>query len=378
VRDVGILSVGQIPVKEHWETSLRDLAYQSIKEAVNNADVSQVDALYVGNMLSGELSGQEHVGALISDYCGLNGIEAVRIEAASASGGAALHQGVMSVASGINECVIVTGVEQMTDVLQETVAHGVSLAVDAEYELAAGISLTALFAMLTRRYIHEGYCTPEDLAAFCVNAHANGANNPWAMFRKPVTVDSVLNSPLIVDPIRMMECPPVCDGSASVVLVPAAEYDAPVKITGSAVATDTIGLDNRQDVLTFASVKKSTEKTLKMASKSLKDIDFYELHDLFPVAAALSLEAAGFARKGEGALLARTGEIQLNGKIPVTTMGGCKARGNPVGACGVYQAVEAYLQLTQQAGENQIDCEVGMIQCIGGTAATAITHIMEV
>ena len=266
----------------------------------------------------------------------------------------------------------------MTDVLQETVSHGVSLAVDTEYELATGISLTALFAMLTRRYVHEGFCTAEDLAAFCVNAHANGVNNPWAMFRKPVTTDRVLDSPLVVDPIRMMECPPVCDGSASVVLVPVAEYDAPVKITGSAVATDTIGLDNRKDVLTFASVKKSTEKALHMASKSLKDIDFYELHDLFPVAAALSLEAAGFARKGEGALLARTGEIQLNGRIPVTTMGGCKARGNPVGACGVYQAVEAFLQLTQQAGENQIDCDVGMIQCIGGTAATAITHIMEV
>lgn len=198
------------------------------------------------------------------------------------------------------------------------------------------------------------------------------------MFRRPVTTDRVLDSPLVVDPIRMMECPPACDGSASVVLVPAAEYDAPVKITGSAVATDTIGLDNRKDVLTFASVKKSTEKALHMASKSLKDIDFYELHDLFPVAAALSLEAAGFAKKGEGALLARTGEIGLNGNIPVTTMGGCKARGNPVGACGVYQAVEAFLQLTQQAGENQIDCDVGMIQGIGGTAATAITHIMEV
>lgn len=378
MKEVGILRVGQIPVKEHWETSLRELAYQSIKEAVNTAEVDKVDALYVGNMLAGELSGQEHIGALISDYCGLDSIEAVRIEAAAASGGAALHQGVMSIASGMHECVVVTGVEQMTDVLQETVSHGVSLAVDTEYELASGISLTSLFAMLTRRYVYEGKGTEKDLARFCINAHNNGVHNQYAMFRKPITVDKVLNSPVVVDPIRMLECPPVCDGSASVVLVAADTYDAPVRITGSAVATDTIGLDNRKDVLTFDSVRKSTKRALHRASKSVKDIDFYEVHDLFPVAAALSLEAAGFAKKGEGALLARNNDIGLTGKIPVTTMGGCKSRGNPVGASGVYQAVEAYLQLTQQAGKNQIDCDVGMIQCIGGTAATAITHIMEV
>jgi len=379
MRDVVILGVGQVAVREHWETSLRNLAYQSIKEAMRDAGVDHVDALYVGNMLAGELSGQEHLGALISDYCGFNGIEAVRVEAASASGAAALRQGVLSVASGVTDIVVVNGVEQVTDVLQDKLEFGISLSLDTEYELINGISLTALFALLTKRYVFDGCCTPEDLAQFCVNAHRNGVGNDYAMFRREVNTETILKSPMVADPIRALECPPACDGSASVVLAPldAVEGD-PVKITGSAVSTDTIGLDNREDPLVFKAVRESTEKALKMASKNLEDIDFYEVHDLFPVVAALSLEASGFAKKGEGALLAREGTIALDGKIPITTMGGCKARGNPMGACGVYQAVEAVTQLRKEAGKNQIECETGMIQCMGGTAATVITHILEV
>lgn len=380
MRDVAIIGIGQIAVKENWETSLRDMAYQSIKKAVQDAQVDHVDCLYVGNMLAGELSGQEHLGALLADHCGFDGIEAVRVEAAAASGGAALRQGVVSVASGVHDIVIVCGVEQVTDVLQNKVDFGLSLSLDAEYELASGISLTALFALLTRRYLVNGHCSPEDLAAFSVNAHKNGVGNDCAMFRREMSAEAVLKSSVVVDPIRALECPPVCDGSASVVLTPLdrAEGDTPVRITGSAAATDTIGLDNRKDPLVFESVKKSTQKALKMASRNVEDVDFFELHDLFPIVAALSLEASGFAKKGEGALLAREGDIALNGKIPITTMGGCKARGNPMGACGLYQAVEAVLQLRKQAGKNQIEAEVGMIQCLGGTAATAITHILEV
>ncbi len=379
MRGVAITGVGQVKVGENWETSLRELAYQSIREAVKDSGADRIDALYVGNMLGGELSGQEHLGALISDYCGFDGIEAVRVEAASASGGAALRQGFISVASGAHDTVVVTGVEQMTDVLQDKVTLGLSLSLDSEYELASGISLTALFALLTKRYLHEGYCTPEDLALFCVNAHKNGVGNEYAMFRREMPVDIILKSPVVADPIRALECPPVCDGSASVVLAPLDSVDdSPVRITGSAVATDTLGLDNREDPLMMRAVRESTEKALRMASRELEDVDFYELHDLFPITAALSLEASGFAKKGEGALLAREGEIALDGKIPITTMGGCKSRGNPMGACGVYQAAEATTMLRKKGGKNQIECEVGMIQCIGGTAATAITHILEV
>ncbi len=379
MRDVAIIGIGQVKAAEYWNTSLRDLAYQSIKTALKDADADHVDALYVGNMLGGELSGQEHLGALISDYCGFNGIEAVRVEAAAASGGAALRQGFLSVASGVHDIVIVNGVEQVTDVLQDKVDSGLALSLDGEYELSSGISLTSLFALLTKRYIHEGYCTPEDLVQFCVNAHKNGVGNDCAMFRREVSAETILKSSVVADPIRMLECPPVCDGSASLVLAPLDNAgDSPIKITGSSVATDTLGLDNREDPLVFAAVRESTRKALEMASKKVEDINFYELHDLFPIVAALSLEASGFARKGEGALLAREGEISLQGKIPITTMGGCKARGNPMGACGVYQAVEAVTQLRNQAGKNQIPCETGMIQCIGGTAATVITHIMEV
>ncbi|MBU7033449.1 MAG: thiolase domain-containing protein [Theionarchaea archaeon] len=379
MREVGILGIGQVQVAERWETSLRELAYYSIKEALADAQVPGVDALYVGNMLAGELSGQEHLGALISDYAGFNGIEAVRVEAAAASGGAALRQGFLSVASGMHDVVVVTGVEQMTDVLPEKVEFGLSLALDSEFELASGISPTALFALLTRRYMHDYAYSPEDLAAFPVNAHRNSVGNEYAMYQGEIRIESVVQSPMVADPIHALECPPVCDGSASVILGCLEEGDDRcVKISGSAMATDTIGLDNREDPLELMAVKKSTDKAYEMASKASEDIDFFEVHDLFPIVAALSLEAAGFAPKGEGALLARNDEIRLEGTIPITTMGGCKARGNPVGACGVYQAVEAVRQLRGEAGKNQLDATVGMIQCIGGTAATAVTHILEV
>jgi acetyl-CoA C-acetyltransferase len=379
MREVGILGVGQVQVAERWETSLRELAYYSIKEALTDAQVTGVDALYVGNMLAGELSGQEHLGALISDYAGFDGIEAVRVEAAAASGGAALRQGFLSVASGMHDVVVVTGVEQMTDVLPEKVEFGLSLALDSEFELASGISPTALFALLTRRYMYDYSYSPKDLAAFPVNAHRNSVGNKYAMFQGEIRIESVIQSPMVADPIHALECPPVCDGSASVVLGLLEDgNDRYVKISGSAVATDTIGLDNREDPLQLAAVKRSTEKAYDMASKTPEDIDFFEVHDLFPIVAALSLEAAGFAKKGEGALLARNDEIRLEGTIPITTMGGCKARGNPGGACGVYQAVEAVQQLRGEAGKNQLDAKVGMIQCIGGTAATAVTHILEV
>ncbi len=379
MRDVAIVGVGQVKVGESWETSLRDLAYQSIKQAIKDAGIDHVDALYVGNMLAGELSGQEHLGALISDFCKFDGIEAVRVEAGSASGGAALRQGFISVSSGVNDIVVVNGVEQVTDVLPEKVDFGLSLSLDAEYELASGISLTSVYALLTRRYLFEGLGTPEDLAAFCVNAHRNGVGNEYAMFRQELTADTILNSPYAADPIHVLECSPLCDGSAAVVLAPLDhEWDNPVRITGSAAATDSMGLSSREDPLVLTSVRKSTEKALKMASRGTEDIDFYEVHDLFPIVAALSLEASGFAKKGEGALLAREGDIALEGRIPIQTMGGCKARGDPMGACGIYQAVEAVMQLRKQAGKNQIECEAGMIQCLGGAAATAITHILEV
>jgi len=382
MREAAIIGIGQTKVGEHWEKSLRQLAAEAIIAAIKDAGVERVDALYVGNMLSGEIAAQEQLGAAIADFTGLRTIEAYKVEAACASGGAALRLGYIAVASGLAEFVVVCGVEKMTDVPSPTAIAAKALATDGEYERGYGLSLTALSALIMRRYMHEYGYDYTDFAAFSVNAHRNACNNPYAMFRRAITEEAFARAPMIVEPINLFDLAPIGDGAAAVVLCPlelAKELtDKPVRIAASAVATDTLALHDRKDPLFLEAAYLSARKAYEMAGIKPEDVDFFELHDAFTVMAALSLEAAGFAARGEGVRLAQEGEITLQGRIPICTMGGLKARGHPVGATGVYQAVEAVLQLRHQAGENQVrNAHWGLIQNIGGTGATAVTHILE-
>ncbi|HID90195.1 MAG TPA: thiolase domain-containing protein [Anaerolineae bacterium] len=382
MRDVAIIGIGQTKVGEHWDLGLRHLALEALQAAMKDAGVERADALYVGNMLSGELTGQEHLGALIADFAGLRGIEAVKIEAACGSGAAALRLGYVAVAGGLADVVLVVGVEKMTDYLGPTVTAALAMAADADYEASQGVSFVALNALLMRRYMHEFGYRKEDFAPFAVNAHANGMSNPYAMFHIKVTPESYARAAMIADPVNLLDSSPVCDGAAAVVLAPvelARQLSRPVvRIAASAVGTDTVAIHDRRDPLTLEGAALSAHRAYQQAGVRPEKIDLFELHDAFSIIAALSLEAAGFAERGKGVQLALDGEIALHGRIPIATMGGLKARGHPVGATGVYQIVEMVQQLRGEAGANQVpDARVGMAQNIGGSGATVITHILE-
>jgi len=382
MRDVAIIGVGQTKVGEHWDISLRHLALESLQAAVADAGVARADALYVGNMLSGELDGQEHLGALVADFAGLRGIEAFKIEAACCSGAAALRMGYVAVAGGLADIVVVVGVEKMTDTLGPDATTALAMAADGDYEAAQGVSFVAINALLMQRYMHEYGYNHQDFAPFAVNAHRNGMNNPHAMFRFPVTAERFARARMICDPINLLDSSPICDGAAAVVLAPGdaarALSAAPIRIAASAVGTDTLAVHDRRDPLVLDGAIISTRRAYEQAGMGPEDINLFELHDAFSIMASLSLEAAGFADKGQGLRLALEGEIGLEGRVPVTTMGGLKARGHPVGATGIYQVVEVVQQLRGLAGVNQVEnARTGMAQNIGGSGATVVTHILE-
>jgi len=382
MRDVAIIGIGQTPVQEHWPISLRHLALEAALNALQDARIEKVDAIYVGNMLSGEITGQEHLGALLADELGQSGAEALKVEAACASGAAALRVGMMAVASGMNDLVLVTGVEKMTDTSGRETTAALAMAADAEFEVAQGVSFVSLNALLMRRYMYEYGWERKDFANFVVTAHANGMKNPNAMFHMKVTPEQYAHCATIADPVGLLDASPVCDGAAAVVLAPA-EYartlsPAPIRIRGSGIATAPIAVHDRKDPLALEAARLSVKRAYEMAKVKPQDISFFELHDAFTIMSALSLEAAGFAERGQGVRLALDGEITLEGRIPIATMGGLKSRGHPVGATGMYQVVEAVLQLRGLAGKNQLrHPRLGMTQNIGGSGATIITTILE-
>ena len=381
--DVVIAGVGQTPVGEHWDTSLRELALQAIEAAIQDAGGIQPQALFVSNMLAPTLSGQAHLGALIADFAGLTGIEAVTVEGAGASGGLALRQAYMMVAAGAADAVLVTGVEKFTDQTGSGVEAAISTAVDSDFEAVQGLTLTAQAAMLMRRYLHEFNLSQDKFAGFPVVAHANGVNNPNAMFRRAIKIEAYSRAGIVNDPLNMFDIAPNADGSAALVLsrrdlLPPPFTRPLVRISGSSSVSDTLALHDRTDPLTFQAARLSAERALRQAGLLPADIDFFELFDAFSIYAALSLEAAGFAERGEGWQLAQDGEINLDGSLPISTFGGLKARGNPGGATGIYQVVEAVTQLRGKAGDNQVkDARRALVQCLGGPASSAATHVLE-
>lgn len=383
MRPVYIAGIGQTPVGEQWERSLRHIAHDAIIPAMRDAGIQRADALYVGNMLSGDLVSQEHLGALVADFVGLRGIEAYKIEAACGSGAAAVRTGYMAVAGGLHDVVIVAGVEKMTDTTGRDTTAGLAMAADQEYEAAEGVSFVALNALLMRRYMYEYDVPYGAFGHFAVNAHRNAVGNPNAMFPQPITLDSYRKATMIADPINLMDSSPICDGAAALVLV-SEEYARalangrrPVRIAGSAVATDSLAVHDRRDPLWLEAATISSRKAWQQAGVTRDDIDLFEVHDAFTIMAALSLEANGFAERGRGVRLAEEGAIAIGGKLPIATMGGLKARGHPVGATGVYQVVEAVMQLQGLAGPNQVaDANIAMTQNIGGSGATILTHVL--
>ena len=381
--DIVIAGIGQTEVGEHWEIGLRDLAYTALQGALKDSGNLKPQALFVGNMLAPNLSNQAHLGALIADYAGLTGIEAITVEAAGASGGAALRQGYLAISSGMVDVALVVGVEKFTDKVGSEVEEAVSTTSDSDFEAVQGMTTTAQAALLMKRYMHENHVPANGFANFALTAHANGVANKNAMFRKSIKAETYTKAEMISDPINMFDVAPNADGAAALVLtrrelLPPDFQNQLVKIAGSAASSDTLALHDRKDMLYFETAQISAGKAMKQAGIVLDQVSFFEYHDAFSIYAALSLEAVGFAIKGRGWKLAEDGEISLKGRIPCATMGGMKARGFPGGASGVYQAVEAVTQLRGQAEANQIlNAKYGLIQSLGGPASTAVSHILQ-
>ncbi len=382
MRDVAIIGVSQTKFGELWEKSFRDLIVEAGIKAIEDANVEgdELGAMYVGNMSAGLFVQQEHIASLIADHSGLAPIPCARVEAACASGGLALRNGIMAVASGYHDMVISAGVEKMTDVVDPTPA--IATASDQEWEAQQGVTFPSLYAMMARRHMHEYGTTREQLAMVSVINHKNGAKNPLAQFPMEISVDAVLNSSIVADPLRLLDCSPVSDGAAAVILCPAEDAkkytDTPIYVKASAQASGTIALHNRKDLTTIDSTVHASRNAYKMAGLEPKNIDLVEVHDCFSINGLLAVEDLGFVEKGKGGIAIEEGMTEIDGDIPVNPSGGLKARGHPLGATGIAQAAEIVWQLRGEAGKRQVDgAQIGMTHNIGGTGGTAAVHIFS-
>ena len=382
MREVAIIGIGQTEVAEHWGKSLRELAGEAIIAALEDAQRDSFQALFVGNMLSGMLSKQENLGALIADWVGVPGTEAMKVEAACGSGAAAFRSGLMAVSSGLIDSALVLGVEKMTESLPSETTEALATAADADYEAAQGLSFVAINALVMQLYLHTYNWKHTDFAPFSINAHANAMHNPYARLREEITTKDYIEARMVADPINLLDASPIGDGAAAALLVPAESLHPNhyplITVVGYASSTDTIAVHSRADPLWLSAAEKSARKAYAQAGVVPHDIDLFELHDAFSIMSALSLEACGFVERGQAPRLAQDGHILPTGKIPITTLGGLKARGHPVGATGVYQIVEVVQQLRGSAGAAQVEgAKIGMAQNIGGSGASIYTHILR-
>ncbi|MEW5807476.1 MAG: thiolase domain-containing protein [Acidobacteriota bacterium] len=383
MREVAIIGVGMQKWGELWEKSLRNIFVEAALAAIDDAGIDRIDAMYVGCMSGGLFAGQEHLGSLLADYLGVAPIPAVRVESACASGGIALRQGFIDVASGMSDIVLVGGVEKMTDVSGDGATYALATAADQEYEVFHGVTFPGLYAMIAREHMRRYRTTREQLALVAVKNHENGLNNPNAQYQQKVNVDEVINSTMIADPLTVLDCSPITDGAACVILSPIEmafklSKNLPVVISGSGHATDTIGLYDRQDLTAFNATSRAAEMAYKMAGVKPDEIDLAEVHDCFTIAEICIIEALGFVDRGKGGEATKSGLTAIGGKIPINTSGGLKSKGHPVGATGVAQAIEIVEQLRGKGGARQVkNARRGLTQNMGGSGGSALVHILE-
>jgi acetyl-CoA C-acetyltransferase len=380
MREVAIVGAGMTPFGELWQASLRDLFVEAALGALRDAGADRLDGIWVGNMSGGQFVGQEHVGPLMADHLGMAGVPSTRVESACASGGAALRAAYFEVASGASDLVLAAGVEKMND--GADVTGVLATAADQESEVYHGVTFPGLYALIARAHMETHGTTLEDLAAVSVKNHRHGALNPKAQFRGEVTMEQVMGSSLVADPLRLLHCSPVSDGAAAVLLCPlerAREFtDRPIRIRGSGMATSAMALADRKDPAFLDAVSLAANRAYAMAKLGPQDIHVAEVHDCFAIAELCVLEALCFVERGRAGEATRSGETALGGRIPVNTSGGLKSKGHPVGATGVAQVIEIVEQLRGEAGDRQVrDAAIGLTQNMGGSGASSVVHIFE-
>ncbi|MDP8023037.1 MAG: beta-ketoacyl synthase N-terminal-like domain-containing protein [Conexivisphaerales archaeon] len=372
---VFIKSAGLVPVGEHWNKSLTDLMVEASLNALKGQEGVKIDRIVVGNMMSGYLNNQEHLGALLASALGMKGVEALKVEAACGSGGMAVHEGYVSVKSGEYENVLVVGVEKMKDVDTQVLTKALAMAESAEFTQVVGASFISLNALLMRMYMNRYNVQEDYLDHFPVIAHKNAVTAPHAQFKRAFTLEEVKRSPYLAEPIRLLSSAPSSDGAAAVLL---SSKPSDVEILASEVSTNELIISQRENPLKFEATEKAFKKAIDKSGVNPSDVDFLEVHDAFPVVAALSLEAMGYSEEGKAGFDAAKGKYNFDGDLPILTFGGLKARGHPVGGTGVYQVVEAYMQLSGTAGKNQIQgAKLGVTQNVGGVDTTSVVHILR-
>ena len=381
MKEVAVIGAGMTKFGELWDKSIKDIFVEAALKAINDAGVDHIDSMYVGSMSSGLFVGQEHLGAVMADYLGVNPIPATRVESACASGGVSFRQAYLEVASGQSEIVLAGGVEKMTD--GADVTDALATAADQEYEVYQGVTFPGLYAMIANAHMHQYKTKREQLAGVAVKNHRNGAKNPNAQFRSEISIDKVLRSSLVADPLRLLDCSPVSDGGAAVILcsmdIAKKFTDTPIRVRASVQTSDTIALHSRQSLTTLKSVSTAAEKIFKMTNLKPQDISFAEVHDCFTIAEIVISEDLGFFEKGCGGSAVDEGLTSLEtGKIPINTSGGLKSKGHPVGATGIAQIIELYEQLQGKAGQRQVkNAHIGLSQNMGGSGASCVINILE-
>ncbi len=380
MKEVAIVGVGLTRFGELWEQSLRDIFTEAALAAIADSGLDHIDSMYIGSMSPGLFVHQEHIASLLADYLGVAGIPAAHVESACASGGLAVRQAFIEVASGLSEIVLAGGVEKMND--GSDVTFALSSAADQEYEAFHGITFPGLYAMIARAHMHRYGTTRQHLAQVAVKNHANGMKNPYAQFRMPLTIDAVLNASMVADPLGLMDCSPVTDGAAAVIVTTAekaARLGKPYAVIRSSVnATDQIALHNREDIASLPAVGKAAIQTYKETGLKPEQIDVIEVHDCFTIAELVVMEELGLVERGKSGPAVMDGLTARDGKIPVNTSGGLKSKGHPVGATGVAQIIEIVQQLRGTAQERQVpDARIGMAQNMGGSGGSCVIHILE-
>jgi acetyl-CoA C-acetyltransferase len=384
MRDVAVIGIGMNKWGELWEKSISDLIAESALLALDDAGLDKVDAMYIGCMSSGIFTDQEHLASIGPDYSGLCPTPGIRVESACASGGVAFRTGFMHVASGLADIVMVAGVEKMTDVDGAKATFALATAADQEYEVYNGVTFPGLYAMMANHHMNKYRTTRDQLAQVAVKNHKNGSKNPLAQFRMEITLDQVKNAVMVADPLTILDCSPITDGSAAVILCPldmakTLTKKRIVKVIGSGHASDTIQLAQREDLSYIKSTEVAGKKALEMAGRKIGEINFAEVHDCFTIAEIMVIEALGIVEKGKGGPATEEGLTDVNGKFPVNASGGLKSKGHPVGATGVAQIVELTKQIRGEAdkGRQVKNANIGLAQNMGGSGASSVVHILE-
>lgn len=363
---------------ELWNTDFRELGIEASLGAINNAgfELKDIDALYVANMAASHYSGQDHLGALFASELGLD-CPAFHIEGACASGSLAVRTAFMDILSRQSENVLVLGVEKMTDVDAGLATTGLAGASDEEWEAFYGVTFPSLYAMIAREHMNKYGTSREQLALCSVKNHKNAMKNPDAQFHKEITVEQVLNSTIVAEPLGLFDCSPISDGAAAIVL--SSKKKSEVILASSGHAQDALSLHDRKEITEISAAVKASERAYQSADITHNKIDVMEVHDCFTIAEILAYEDLGFVEKGKGGHFIEEGKSMINGEIPTNTSGGLKATGHPVGATGVKQAAEIYRQLAGKAGERQLgkNMKYGLTHNVGGSGATCVVNIFE-